>query len=552
MHSSSRKFQPGIKLRTLSTGLLFFVIPVLFLFAVKVLTQAKGPQWLPFTYENPYNYLFNSLLLLRGFAPCSIDHPGTTTQVFGAIVLRASSLAPANDLIGNVVRHPEEYIQILHWALLIFTVLILWLAPWLTAEVLTNRFTGILIQAPSLFFSTLLWYGAIYGPDLMLVPFSIAAICGCTLLMIPSQSRDRVVLLGIGDRLDGSAASRSIRIPLVATVTGLVCALGIATKLTFFPLILIALLCCRTRKNLLAFTIAFVFGLAVALLPIYAQLPRLATWIFNLGIHSGRYDAGAVGLPPSGVYFSSLLDLIQTEPLVVIVPIVATIVLLALWLISRKLSPINSIAWSTAGMLFAIQVISLFVIAKEVGPHYLIPLSLTTSLNLVLLLQVSSSSDASKLTRTAGWIALIGLLALGGKSFIEGTQDTYSDLNSQKHDLIRLYRHAEEVAKNDVRIDYYFSDSPVFPVCCGNSWAGGAFGTLLQTIYPNRLFFDVFKGQFQTFTEWIPPDVIRKKYDHLYFLGTPQWFPKVAGFEPDTFETIDHVGNYCLQKWTRK
>lgn len=477
-----------IKLRAVSAGLLFLVIPVVFLIVVSVLTKAKGPQWLPFTYENPYNYLFNSLLLLKGFAPCSIDHPGTTTQVFGAIILRASSLDPGDDLIANVVRHPEQYIQILHWALLIFTVLMLWLAPWLTAEALRNRFIGILIQAPSLFFSILLWYGAIYGPDLMLVPFSIGAICGCALLVIPSRSGDLVVLLGIGDQSASSAASRSIRIPLVAAVTGLVCALGVVTKLTFFPLILISLLCCRTRKNLLAFTISFFLGLAVALLPIYAQLPRLFTWIFNLGTHSGRYGAGDVGLPPSSVYLSSLLALIRTEPLVVIVPIVATIVLLVLRLISRKLSPTSRITWRTACALLAIQVISLFVISKEMGLHYLIPLSLTTGLNLIFLFQASSRSDASKLTRTVGWIALTGFLALGGKSFIERTKDTYVELSSQKHDLIRLYRHAKEVTKNDVRVDYYFSDSPVFPLCCGNNWAGGAFGPLLERLYPKQLF----------------------------------------------------------------
>src|SRR5580704_6367590 len=49
----------------ISSGLLFLVIPVVFLIAVSVLTKAKGPQWLPFTFENPYKYLFNSLLLVK-------------------------------------------------------------------------------------------------------------------------------------------------------------------------------------------------------------------------------------------------------------------------------------------------------------------------------------------------------------------------------------------------------------------------------------------------------------------------------------------------------
>jgi hypothetical protein len=552
MGGLGKKFQLSLKLRALASGLLFLVIPVMFLVTESELTKVKGPQWLPFTFENPYNYLFNSLLLLKGQAPYSIDHPGTTTQVLGAIVLRASSLTSNDDLIKSVLQNPEHYIQILHWALLIFTVLVLWVAPWLTAATLGNRIIGLLIQTPSLFFAILLWYGVLFGPDLMLVPFSIAAICCCALLVIPSQSAELSFLVGISSASTGSSSTRSIRIPLLPTFTGLVCALGIATKLTFFPLVLISLLSCRSRKNLLAFAFAFIFGLAFALLPIYSQLWRLVTWTFNLGIHSGRYDTGSVGLPSSGVYLTSVLDLVQAEPLVVIVPIVATIVLLVLFLASRKQRPENNIAWRTALVLLAIQLISLLVIAKEMDSHYLIPLALTTGLNLVFLFQAFRDIDRSRLKKTIGWITLVGLLALGAKSFIDGTQDRYEALHDDKRELLRLYRHAEEVTRNDVRVDYFFSDSPQYPLCYGNDWAGGAFGQLLSTLYPNKLFFNVFNRRFQTFTDGIAPDVILKKYDHLYFLGRTDWFPSVNGFEPDTFEIIDQFGDYSLRKWTRK
>jgi hypothetical protein len=536
----------------ISSGLLFLVIPVVFLIAVSVLTKAKGPQWLPFTFENPYKYLFNSLLLVKGQAPFSIDHPGTTTEVLGAIVLRASSLASNQDLIVTVLLHPEHYIQVLHWSLLIFTVLVLWLAPWLTAEVLSDRVIGILIQAPSLFFSVLFFYGILFGPDLMLVPFSIAAICCCTLLVIPSRSVDLAFVLGIGDQSAGSAASGSIRVPLIAAVTGLVCALGIVTKLTFFPLILISLLCCRTRKNLLAFIISFVVGVAIALLPIYSQLPRLVTWMFNLGIHSGRYDTGDVGLPPTGVYLSSLLGLIHSEPLVVIIPVAATTVTMALSLISRRPSQTNRIGWRTALALLVVQAFSLVAVAKEQGLQYLIPLGLTTGLSLVFLFQACTTLNQAPLKKAVARIALVGLIALGLKSFLEETPETYADLHQQKLDQLRLYQHAREISTNDVRVDYFFSDSPVFPLFYGNNWAGGAFGSLLLSLYPDKLFLNVYNGQFETFTEWISPDTILNKYDHLYFLGNPTFLPKLNGFEPDKFETIDRAGNYCLQKWTRR
>jgi hypothetical protein len=538
--------------RQASSALLFLLIPFTFVISVAFLTQAKGPQWLPLTFENPYNYLFNSLLLLKGDSPYSIYHPGTTTQVFGAIVLRVSSLETNDGLIETVLRDPEKYIRILHWALLIFTASALWVAPWLTATVLKNRIIGLLIQIPCLFCIILLRYGILFGPDLMLVPFSVATICCCALLMVPSDSTRRsVILFGIGDEETGHY-TRLLRLPLLPAITGFICALGIVTKLTFFPLILISLLCCQSKKNLFCFSITFILGVAIALLPIYSQLPQLATWAIGLGIHSGQYNAGAVGLPQSGVYLASLSYNVQAEPLVTIIPIAATTVVLAFYFLARRQTLTDKIAWRISVVLFTIQAISFLLIAKESGTHYLIPLSLTTGLNLIFLFQTCRSMTRAPLKKILAWVALIGLIGLGFKSFIEKTAADYARLSEDRFEQLRLYRHAQEITKNDVRVDYFFSDSPIYPLCYGNNCAGGAFGSTLLRIYPNKLFFNVFNGQFQTFTQWFSPETIIRKYDHLYFLGTPKWFPRVDGFEPDTFETVDQAGEYTLQKWTRK
>jgi hypothetical protein len=412
-----------------------------------------------------------------------------------------------------------------------------------------------LIQAPSFFCKTLLFNGIQFGSDLMVVPFSIAAVCCCLLLLVPSSVPEKLeFLFGVRIVLPTLNSPQIHRLPvlLVPALTGLVCAFGIVTKLTFFPLILIALLCCRSRKILVAFTISFFFALAFVLLPIYAQLGRLMKWGFDLTVHSGRYSTGNIGVPQSSVYLSSLSNLIKTEPLILIIPVVATFVLLAFSLLPKKQPAPMEISRITVLALFAIQVFSLCAIAKEVAPHYLIPLFISTGLNLVFLLQACRNVNESKLKKTAGYTALISLLAAGAKGFVEETPNLYSDLQKQRVELVRLYRHAEEVTKNDVRVDYFFSDSPLFPLCHGNNYAGGAFSQRLASMYPNALFFDVFNSKFETFTAFINPEEELQRYDHLYFLGSRKLFPKVKGLDPDTFETIDQAGDFYLQKWTRK
>jgi hypothetical protein len=151
-----------------------------------------------------------------------------------------------------------------------------------------------------------------------------------------------------------------------------------------------------------------------------------------------------------------------------------------------------------------------------------------------------------------GSLTLIGLLFLGCKDFIALTPETYVSLRQQSADELRLYKHAREIAKNNVRVDYFFSDSPEYALRYGDDFAGQTFGPLLARMYPNVLFFNVFNCRFETFTEFLDPDAELKKYDHLYFLGNRNCFPKADKLDPATFETIDHAGDYYLQKWTRK
>jgi hypothetical protein len=538
--------------RVAGSALLFLIVPVVFFIAVAQLTRAKGPQWVAFSFENPYAYLMNSLLLVNGRAPWAIEHPGTTTQVFGATVLRLSSNKSADDLTASVLQNPERHIRILYRALLTFTALILWLIPWITANALRNVVVGLLIQIPCLFYRVLLYYGTLFGSDLMVVPFSVIAICCCTLLVAPnSYPQSLQILLGITDRSTNFGSTRSTAIPLIATIAGLVCAFGMVTKLDFFPLVLVSLVCCHRRRNLVAFVVAFLLGLLFALVPIYSQLPRVVTWIFGLVIHSEVYGSGPVGLPSPVVYFSSLRALLDSAPLLLIIPVVTVLLLTIASFIPAQPRLVRPVSLRLVWTVFVVQLISLLTVAKHPAEHYLIPLGITTGLNLVLVLFAFQSGEQSAVRRGISWLALASLLAVGLTNFVQETPDLYAYLREQTADHLRLYRHAKEIAINNQRVDYFFSDSPEYALCYGNNYAGNAFGQQLSNLYPGRLFFNIFNSRFETFTDYIEPKVELQKYDHLYFLGTKGHLPTLDGLDPATFETIDHAGEIYLEKWTR-
>jgi hypothetical protein len=534
-------------------GALFLIIPVLFLVTVAQWTKAKGPQWLPYSFENPYAYLFNSLLLVDGQAPEHTDHPGTTTQVFGAIVMRAFSTKSQEQLIGAVVQDPEKYLRKIHWALLLFTALTVWVCPWITALVLRNYLIGLLIQAPSLFYGWVLSYALFFGSDLMVVPFSIATVCLCSLLIAPwSTSKHLDIGLGFGPRSIDPASMRVVRIPAIAGLIGFMCALGIVTKLTFFPLILISLFCCWTVRNAATFASSFLLGLMLALLPIYSKLGRLGGWILALSIHRGTYGTGAIGLPNGGEYLGSIVSLIGAEPLVVTIPLAASagVIVLSLANIGSDVRLLK-LSWRTALPLLGLQLGSFLAIAKHPSAQYLIPLCVSTGFSLVVLYCVLRTAKIGIIRRVAGWVTLLGLLLVGFTSFAEFAPRTYAEIRDRNAALLRLYRRAKQITQNDVRVDYYFSDSPEFPLCYGNVFSRRVFGSLLANRHPKALFFDDFTGRFETFTDSIDPESVLRQHDHLYFLGNPDRLHNVDGVDARTFETIDKAGGFYLQKWTR-
>jgi hypothetical protein len=286
-------------------------------------------------------------------------------------------------------------------------------------------------------------------------------------------------------------------------------------------------------------------------LPIYSQLPRLVAWIFGLVVHSQRYGSGPVGLPSPGVYFSALKQLLDSAPLLVIIPIATGILLTIASFIPAQSRPRRTVSLRLVWAVFVVQLISLLTVAKHPAQHYLIPLFITTGLNLVLVLFAFQTGEQSAARGTIGWLALAGLLVVGLTNFVQETPALYANLRGQAANHLRLYKHAKEIAINNQRVDYFFSDSPEFAICYGNDFAGRAFGEQLSRIYPDRLFFNIFINRFETFTEYIDPKDELQKYDILYFLGSKGGFPTVDGLDPATFETIDQAGSICLQKWTR-
>jgi hypothetical protein len=524
------------------------VLPLAFLIVTLQLTKVSGPSWLSTNFENNYPYLFNSLLLVNGKTPVYLDHPGVTTELFGAVVLQWSGSGSGNNVTERVLTDPDRAIKRIQRALLIFTGFVLWVAPLLTSVYLQRFVLGLLIQLPSLFFISLLRYTIWFSSDLMLVSVSVIAICLCVILMYQRKlGRQRLWAIACA---------------------GVACALGIATKLTFFPLIIILVACCSGLKNRAILLVTLVLALACVFAPVYPNLHKLIPWTLDLLTHTGNYGSGAPGFTQPDILWGGIVKLLSREPKIGWVPLVSTLAILFLLVIGRirRIVPAKKGIAETALTLFALQILGFLLVAKHAYYHYLIPLYLSTGLNLILLYEASVRNRKSAVLTSFG-IGLLSLISLWSL-FDSGRQivQWYGVLLGAARQQLAMYQRVKKLTAGELRVDYYRCSSPEFAAWFGDEYAGWYFGAALQSKYPHAIMSTINGGsvegiKFWTFTLNLDPVVVLEGHNRLYFFGnhtdetgTPGIVVKIPGLNGNDIKMVDSAGGYFLDyldEWTR-
>jgi hypothetical protein len=513
------------------------ILPIIFLISALQLTKSAGPQWLGSNSDPCYPYLLNSLLILKGQPPAHTDHPGTTTQLFGAACLRLSSFQTRQRLINDVLDRPEAYIKRVHRALLWVTAFILWTIAIVVSVLSGDILKGLALQIPVFFFPTIFHYTISFSSDLTEIGLAVAAAGICGLLLTENLSGSRTLLHGL---------------------LGMTCGIGMATKLTFFPVILVALICVRSWKDLAAFAITSVAVLALVLIPVYPEFPRIARWIVDLATHSGYYGTGEVGFVRADRYSIDLEILARGEPLFLVVPI-GSLALAALVTLFANTTAQGTKVRSLLPWMFALtmmQAIGFLLVAKHASVHYLIPLYLTLSLNLILLIKTIGTIRQGMVQR--GSLALLcGLVIAGSLWAGSRTIELNENLKRMSKDQLEIYRIARLSPLGVPRVDYYRSPTPEFALCFGNGFARRVFSKRLKERFPTALFFNIFNGKFEDFDSFIEPRAFFSTHRQVLFFGDggillPDVRKDLTQSEDGKLVEVQKIGQYAINAWLRK
>jgi hypothetical protein len=259
------------------------VLPIAYVIIYLLVGNPRGPYYWTPNQDPDYAYLGNSLVLALLRVPQHTDHPGTPLQALGAIVLWLSYLIqlPFNptlkkNLADEVLTRPELYLNLFNYMLLFVTACALVAVGWVALRLTRSLLLTLILQiTPLLLIRTFLAEEpSRVAPDVLVVCISqLMVLVLVRYLYSENEERSRHFIISLG------------------AVFGL----GMATKVTFLPMILFFLLPYGWRRKALALGAA-VAAFVLATLPIITRYGRTFGWMTGLAIHTGPYGGGEVGL----------------------------------------------------------------------------------------------------------------------------------------------------------------------------------------------------------------------------------------------------------------
>ena len=347
-----------------------------------------------FGQDPAYQYLFAGVDILQGHAPLHTDHPGTPLQTLIAGIIASSwfvlwlvGVMPLG-LFDSVLRSPEIFLGTTSAVLLIITSAANFYFGRRVYQVtqqysiaLTCQFTPLLYVAviPNVVYPT---------PEALLLALSI------TLMGVLAP----VVLSAGSVRRQFSQST--------ANWAGVICGLGVATKLTFVPLLGLLFLL-RAPRLILRACCMCILAWLVGVLPIWPRLGTMFQWFYSLLMNSGIHGSGERTVFSAQQLQSAIGWLLnQFSFFYYVVAAVGCLLILGLLLkIFQKITtnvskesgsspvkvklPIRAINGDdllTAILFLLVCIVQTLMVAKHLGPGYMVPALPLTLLALAWLL----------------------------------------------------------------------------------------------------------------------------------------------------------------------
>jgi hypothetical protein len=497
---------------------IFLFLPLAF-FAVSLIARWKnGPYWLGMNSDPDYAYLLNSLNINQLKTPGHTDHPGTTIQVLGSIVIQITYLIQSwvnfdkLNIVEAVLKNPEFYLLTINTILLILITTILFFLGLIAFSFSQNIAFSLLLQL-----APFLWTPLIQSTRVNPEP----------LLFLLTQFFVILLLFYLY-----SDVEKSPKFPLI---TGIVIGLGLATKVTFLPLGLVILLLPGWRqKGILLIT--SIITLFLATLPILSEYPRVVIWLTSIATHTSRYGRGDPGLVDLSTLPTTFWDLFGQDKIFFYLIGLSTLIffITTFWFIWYRLkkanlqNSLNPSIFNKSYWLFScillIILVQLLLTLKHPAIHYLLPSMGLCSLLILVQIKIIEEifSPVSKhLNAKNISLFIVGVYVV---ILINNAHSQISLIGQRNASYFSEIQTIRSLAKDKysqcVHVKYYRSSDKESALKLGDDFAANQYAEALNHIYPNNVFYSLWSKKYYSFNKELNLNPISSK-NCVVFQGSP-------------------------------
>lgn len=504
------------------------ILPVMLVFTAALLKYARGPYYICSDTEQDYIYLISSLALAESKQVFYTDHPGTTLQILGAATLKIShafNFSEKDSLEFSVLKNPEFYLTIINVVLISLNALLLFVIGLTTFYLTKNIGLGLLLQFSPFFSSIPLRWGL---PQVSCEPL---------LLFVSLLFMLILVKIVVSENLSKSAHWYMIALALVS-------GFGIATKVTFAPLLIIPLFALPKLRNKIGFLLLTGLSAILWTWPIVSQYERIFQRICLIFTHTGNYGHGPFGI----IDPASLQDILQnflsgllSDPLsLLLFFFAACIILRFIWSSTTRKMAWQDTSFRVLVAVIAAQLCTVLIVVKQSCERYALPvLCLSGFLLFLIFIYLQRRNYFSRFDTKKVTFFIVIFLIFSSAWRVVDMKNLFRDYLQTKQESLTAYWKVENEYKNYLKIFYYMTPSPLAALSWGSHCAShkylyisdiqagrfskGQYSESLQKIYGDVYFYNMWNGEFYTWTKsFLIEDMIFKRYgNRIIFHGPP-------------------------------
>ena len=506
----------------------------------------SGP--LEFDVDPAYQYLFNSLFLLKGHVPLHIDHPGTPLQVLGAILIFCTWVvlsvvgAVGQSLELSVTLMPEVYLRVISTGLILINAGAIYFLGDKVSQATKSISIALLSQCVFMSSSVLLFRIGYPSPESLII-----AITTCLMAVLAP-----FIFMKLERAEDAHLEPRADKTPVTsAVVAGLLCGIGVATKLNFLPVL--GLLLFFKNKPFFIAVFCSLLGFLIGVVPIMSKIPEVLQWLVNIATHSGVHASGDAGIFvfPDFQWHSTKIQ--EAFPLYFIVLRLLLIVLAlqALYWCSDAVMRLCRLErarrWLSEASLNALFlrsktpfILSLVCIAQTVfvlkhpGLHYLVPALPIGFIGFVWLVHSAISNDWIK--KYSNHLSLL-VLFVTGVVCATVFRDALSVIGKGRHEQDEALQRVQAAIagfSNPVIVTAYRSTLPLHAKAAGLSAPWGPYlGASLKPMFEQFYMWDGGPKKLIRYgSELLPASLLNDylKEGRTVLLSTPTLYADLSGF----------------------